>query len=155
MASSANMLQDNTKAMAIWQFRISTAIALLYNMYCRHVASVAIPKWDEKMVGSQGTGGAFFWYLAEEGIRCRTCGNSCLRRLLGIPCKGLFLIIRNTKLEMANTQHTQRKQIHRTKQGVSDLRIILLFRRKVLNKSIEIFEKAIHPSVTYHFELSL
>lgn len=39
----------------------------------------------------QGTGGAFFGYLAEEGIRCKTCGNSCFIRLLDIPCKDLFL----------------------------------------------------------------
>jgi hypothetical protein len=29
------------------------------------------------------------WYLAEGGMRCRTRGNSCFRRLFGILCIGL------------------------------------------------------------------
>jgi len=62
-------------------------------MYRKNVPTAAVPKsgMKEGVMVIQGTGGAFLAYLAEEGIRCRTRGNSGFRRLFDIPCNDLTL----------------------------------------------------------------
>lgn len=62
-------------------------------MYRKNVPTAAVPKSGMKKGAMviQGTGGAFLAYLAEEGIRCRTRGNSGFRRLFDIPCNDLTL----------------------------------------------------------------
>lgn len=54
----------------------------------------------------QGTGGAFLVYLAEEGIRCRTRGNSGFIRLFAIPCNDLMQMVK----DMTSEKGMQRRE---------------------------------------------
>lgn len=72
-------------------------LSIQHMYFPQNFKQIYIPKSGmEGKQGFQGTGAAFLGYLADDGIRCRTRGKSCFRRLLEIPCNDLIHNIRNT-----------------------------------------------------------